>query len=776
MAKMRESLGLQSQSIQEGADAASATLAWQRFVLKHGKGVRNRDLAAVLGRSVSEIEATKRALVGSGRQVARKRKNAFEELYELWHGRPPMDDEWPAPAFNHGMQSYEWMSPEVALLATLVGQMGAKEIAQVLSVRLQKITGNAAATRNPMAVQNQIARMGLTSSDVLGGITVAAAGREMGSYNIVHQAIRSGLLKARRVGRHLVISHQAWSAWKAKIQAPPKGCVQLSTLKAPLGIASDKLSEFARMGYVPGALQVKPYGVKNLHTTQFGSWYVPKEMAERLLADRRSGRPMPWHGKPLLDNLKATFRLWKERQHPRACATCAQIWGAAGAPRDFEDYIARYPTLDQGAKRHLTMVWSPGLKIAETALKAERSVPFVRRAIANGMLATSMMGGVAYIARSDATRWIARGCPSGDSEKSWISIDTAVKQYLFSRDELDAFCDREVLKSKVGTDGAMRGVRYVSRHQCAQLREKLGFSEEQAAARAMVTVPQLQELLKGVNWRGAAGIPLSTLQAVIKRIQSRQGHTFDEAAEALGTTAEWITECVNNGTVTAKRNKWDDRLYLSAPMLGRLRKALLLPAPRARLSADWVRQTEAAGVAGVSSSTLIHWAEAGDIHRIKETSGWHYHLDEVRARARMHWSTVRLKRAKAPAWLRAEQQVEASAPDDDVRPHTRPPANPWSASDRVSLGPLISLRQHARQARGLACDSPRQIAALFANDFIRIKDMEFVAFEDLDELGLRELSRLATAFAGILVEVRGPNQSRSDGTTETLLLEHGGLQ
>ena len=33
------------------------------------------------------------------------------------------------------------------------------------------------------------------------------------------------------------------------------------------------------------------------------------------------------------------------------CATCAAIWGEAGPPADFEDYVARYPALAHGAKR-----------------------------------------------------------------------------------------------------------------------------------------------------------------------------------------------------------------------------------------------------------------------------------------------------------------------------------------------------------------------------------------------------------------------------------------
>lgn len=731
--------------------------AWQRFVLTHGAGALNRDLAHVLERTVEEIELAKRSLpVGGNRRGDAQR---FERLFEVWRGRPPSDDEWPAPTFYPRRGSYEWQPPEVALLATLVGQMGAQEIADALSVRLQKVTGDSAANRDRMAVQNQISRMGLMASDVLGGITVAKAAAEVGSSTLVRQAIRNGQLKARRVGRQLVIPHKAWNDWKAKTKAPPADYVQLSTLKGPLGIASDKLSEFARMGYVPDALQVKPYGTKSMRTTQFGSWYVPQPVAERLLADRKAGRPMPWHGKPILDNLKVTYRLWQSRVHPKECDTCSQIWGADGAPRDFEDYIARYPMRDHGAKRHLTMVWSPGLSVAETAAKAGRSDQHVRTAIANGMLAARMVGRLLRVTRTDAARWIARKCPTGDNEKSWLSIDAAAKQYLFTPEELEGLCERGVLNGKVGTDGAMRGIRYVSRHQCAQLREERGFTVEQAAARARVTVPQLQALLKGVNWRGAEGIPLTTLQAVIKRIQSQQGLSVNVAAQALGTTAEWINVRIADGTITVKRNKWDDRIYISHPMLERLRKAQIQPTPRRRLSADWVRLSEAATLAGVSTTTLIRWGESGDVRRSLEASGWHYQQDDVRARARGYWQTVRFKRARAPAWLRAEQQctgqpaVRDSHPDATVMAGiteaSEPLANPWAHLDRVALGPLIELRQEVRKRAGMPRESARRVGAVLAEQFGRLKDMDLINFRDLDPASHEELNNLATAFVGV---------------------------
>jgi hypothetical protein len=231
-----------------------------------------------------------------------------------------------------------------------------------------------------------------------------------------------------------------------------------------------------------------------------------------------------------------------------------------------------------------------------------------------------------------------------------------MKQYLFTHDELVDFVDRGVLKSKLGTDGGMRGVRYVSRHQCAQLRETIGFSEEQAAARARVTVPELRALLEGVNWRGAKGIPLSTVQAVIKRIQSQQGITVEETAEALRTSIDWVNARIADGTVTVKRNRWDERLYLTRPMFERLRAMRHEPMPEAPPPGEWARLAESAGIAGVSTTTLINWSEAGEVRRVHQPGGWRYHLEDVRARARRYWETVRFKRARPPEWLRSELQ------------------------------------------------------------------------------------------------------------------------
>ena len=201
----------------------------------------------------------------------------------------------------------------------------------------------------------------------------------------------------------------------------------------------------------------------------------------------------------------------------------------------------------------------------------------------------------------------------------------------------------------------MRGIVYVSRQQCATLREQVGFTEQEAARRTGVTVPQLRETLRGVDWRSTGAIPLVTVQAVSKRLQSRQGYTIEAAAEALGKDAGWVEDRIRDGTVRLLRTRWDaGRLYLSEPMLLRLRAADAKPPSPAPLGKDWLRLGEAALEAGVTAATIVKWGGQGELERVHEPTGWRYPRDAVRSRARAYWQTVRFHRATQPQWLRAE--------------------------------------------------------------------------------------------------------------------------
>ena len=298
------------------------------------------------------------------------------------------------------------------------------------------------------------------------------------------------------------------------------------------------------------------------------------------------------------------------------------------------------------------------MTVREVAAAAGCSEARVRTAIGNGMLEATREGRSLYVTRTNATKWRARRCPSGEGKQSWISLDTARKQYLFTLPELRRYIATEKLKSKVGTFGAQRGVVYVSRHQCGQLREKVGFTEEEAARRVGVTVPRLRLLLEGVDWRGATGIPLVTVQAVIKRLESRQGYTIEEAAAKLPAKVQWVQARIQDGTIKVNQAKWDRRrVYITEPMFKRLQAALKKPATRERFGADWLRLSEAAHEAGVTASTIIRWAETGQLERRQSRIGWRYHRQAVRACARQYWRTVRFHRAMPPAWLQAERQV-----------------------------------------------------------------------------------------------------------------------
>lgn len=626
---------------------------WASFVLAHGSRAYAHELACVVGQDIAALERLR--ITGACRR--RSKGLRFAELFSLWHGRAPEEADWPAPRKLPARKTYEWQAPEIAVLASLVGQLSVPDIARTLTNRLRERTADSEAVRTPIAVQVRINLIGLQTTDVVVGLTVSAAGREIGSVTIVRRAIQKKQLRALRVGRLWVIPRPAWEVWNTKRTAPPRGYVLLRAIREGLGIRSDKLSEFCRMGYVPTAIRRQPFGEKG-PSTPYGIWYIKKKIADKLLADRAAGRPMPWHGKPLLDNLRVTFRLWKSRKHPAYCRTCADIWGEAGVPESFEQYVKVYPPLAHGAKRHLTHKLDPGMGIRAVAAYVRRPLSDVRSAIRHGMLEATVRGKRHFISRTEATRWKARHCPTGDGARSWISLPTAEKLYLFTLPELRNFIARGKLVSKIGIDGAMRGILYVSKHQCRRLREDMGFTEQDAADRVGVSVSRLRALLKDVNWRKAHQIPLATVQAAIKRLRSHQGYTVEEAAKKLGVPTQWVIDRKQDGTFKVSSVKWNrQRLYISEPMLNRLREAKLNPSVREQFDESWLRMSDAALEAGVTGATIIKWTEQGTLARRRSRLGWRYHRDAVRARARSYWRTVRFRRATPPTWILSEARA-----------------------------------------------------------------------------------------------------------------------
>lgn len=619
----------------------------RRFILEYGYRARATDLAAVLGTPVEAIVRFRNATV-SVNKGPRKR---YEQLFAAWHGRPPADAEWPVPRYRRGHRQYEWSDQELAELAGLVGRMGLQEMADILTARIRKVTGDPSAKRTRAAVQGKISNLRLQVSDVVGGIRLVDAGRQVGSYHIVHAAVHGRRLRARRIGRQLVIPHRAWAAWLARRDEPKPGMVPLSSLRTPLGIRSDKLPEFARMGLIPQTQYCAPKAGGNGR----GLWYIDAAYARQLVKDRRAGLAMPWHGAALRDNLRQSYALWQARRHPARCSACAQIWGKAGAPRSFEAYCRQYPSLEHGAKRHLTLQWHPGLTVGEIASRSGQSTSTVRRAMDNGALRIADGGRGRRATRSDVARWIARRCPTGEAAKSWLTFDDACIQYHFTQRELQRLIRERKVRSKLGTAGSSRGKLYVLRQQCGEIRARSGFNEKEAARRAGVTVERLHALADGLWWRAASGIPLDVLNAVIKRIESKEGYSIATAARLVNKPATWVKERIRDGTVRVSKAKWDRRrVYLNATMLKRLRVAAKAPDKPARLSAArWVSQSSAAFEAGVAPATLIRWAEAKAVQRVQESGRWRYRRSDVRRKAVRYWLTETrfLRVDRRPTWI-----------------------------------------------------------------------------------------------------------------------------
>jgi hypothetical protein len=629
---------------------------WQTFVVAWGGGARVDHLAQVLGVAPAAIQRLRARGACDGRPAL-----GFPDLFAKWHGRPPRDEEWPPPAIRGGNRGYEWQPPELTLLASLVGRVGKAEIAQVLTTRLRQVTGDRKAVRQGVGLQLAMHRIGLQATDVVGGLTVAAAGREIGSRSILGHEIRQGRLAVRRVGRLLVIDHAEWARWKASRVLPPAGYVRLASIRRTLGLRSDKLSEWARQGFIPTAMRCTPVGAGE-RSSKWGTWYLDGTVARKFVADRRAGRPMPWWGQGDVANLKVTWRLWQTRQHPASCPTCRQIWGAMGPPTTFEDYVTRYRPLAHGTKRHLSRVWVPGLTLAEVAVDAGVGISAVKRAVKRGLLRAGRIGrGPWSVSRTDATRWKARHCPTGDSVRSHLSFGLAGRLYGFTRAELDAHVASGRLQTRRIISGPSRGQSYLVKQQVRELRDELGFSEEAAARRVGVSVARLRVLLRGLEWRPAPRIPAVVVANAIKRRNSHQGLTIREAAIRLKQPVRWVLAQIRAGLVRPLRTKWDRRRrYITDTMFGRLQAAITQQPAAEPLSAEWLHLSQAALVAGVSGTTLIEWARRSEIQTRPSPTGRRYHRRSVKARARKFWAHPRSQRAERPAWLQAEREGRAA--------------------------------------------------------------------------------------------------------------------
>lgn len=625
--------------------------SWESFVVTHGWKARSRDLAAVLG----EPEESVRRVQETGACKRFSSRKDFAELFALKHGRPPRDDEWPVPLLLG--RAYEWLAPEHSLLASLVGQVGTREIAKVLTERLRKVTGDRKAERTVLAVQLHMGRLGLQSYDVVGGLLVSVAGKEIGSVAEVLCAIDTGALKTKtkKVGRLRVIPYKAWEDWKAGRARPPQDHVPLAPLAKRLGIRStSKLAEFAKSGRIPTATLVLSYGFGIVRGGS-GAWYLHKDVAEKLVRDRRAGLPMPWHGKPDIQNMKVSYRRWQKKRHPDSCTTCCEIWGEQGTPKGWEDFQRRYPSLTFGAKRHITLAWAPGLTFQQLTKYARVPIATVRLAVKNGALVASRHGGRNYVTKTHAARWRSGGCRTGESRLSWMTLEQASRKYDISMREL-----RERIATGDLTTRQIAGKPCVPYVQLRHVRESLGYTEAQAAKRLGISVAEWRHMVKGVDWRQGERYSEKTVRAVLERFRKRHGFTVPEAARQLKRSRSWVQARIDDGTVKPSKTAWSERVYLNTRMMARLKSFVEPPKPVAELGDDWLQLDAAVTVAGVSGSTLNNWTNQGGLTRKHDGRCWRYKLDPLKARARRYWRNPRLRRAVAPAWFQAESTVASS--------------------------------------------------------------------------------------------------------------------
>ena len=300
-----------------------------------------------------------------------------------------------------------------------------------------------------------------------------------------------------------------------------------------------------------------------------------------------------------------------------------------------------------------------GLERVGDGAPLRHDATIVKRAIDNGKLAADLLDGRLYVTRTDATRWRARRCPSGEGSKSWISLSTAARTYLFTNQELRDLIESKGLRSKIGMEGSMRGVVYVLRHQCGQLRERVGFTLPAAAKRAGVPVARIRALLDGARWRQEdARIPLEAVKTVIKRIQSAPGLTTAEAAAERGVESAWVLARVDDGTIRLTVDKWaSNETRVTPPMMMRLRRAIESPLCVERLDPGaWCGLVEAMSETGVTAVTPAKWADEGEVERRMFKGRWRYRRATLRERSMRYWSTSRFKRAPRPEWLKEEQR------------------------------------------------------------------------------------------------------------------------
>jgi len=502
-------------------------------------------------------------------------------------------------------------------------------------------------------------------------LTLAEAGREIGSHAEVQHAVRHGVLRAREVGHNKFVSRADWEAWKATRQPPNPADVRLADLSVQLGIQADRLNEYARKGLIPGAVRRKRFLKPGSDPTKFGTWYLPRETADQLLANRATGATQPWQPGLQVEYADSVYDRWLEARHPASCEACAAIWGDAGPPKEKAEFVSRYAPLGKGAKFHLVRKWTPGLTVPALARKTGFSHVTIRRAINTGALQTINDGPKRRISDASAEACINQHSTLGAGADGWISLETAARQYHFTVSELEAHIAERTLRWRTSESRDKRELIQVRRGAVLKLRQRLGFSETHAAKLAKVTVAQLRAMLATVGERPPGAITIADLRLIIKKMRSRQGATLKEAAEELDRSVAWVKARLADGTATAIASPWaKGQLILTAANMSKLRAALVDTKGESAQGAEWLSGEKASLLAGVSKVTLGRWAEANLVMREYAGRGWRYHRASVMAQAEAYWATATPRwRSMCPGWILAKTAARGELGAERVQPN-----------------------------------------------------------------------------------------------------------
>jgi hypothetical protein len=94
-------------------------------------------------------------------------------------------------------------------------------------------------------------------------------------------------------------------------------------------------------------------------------------------------------------------------------------------------------------------------------------------------------------------------------------------------------------------------------------------------------------------------------------------------------------------------------------MMRRLRDAAASPRLPTTPREESLRLGEAAFEAGVTTGTILKWANCAELERVHTLTGRRYPRGAVRARARLYWQNIRFQRVTPPQWLLADANADA---------------------------------------------------------------------------------------------------------------------